>query len=54
MQGTSWAIITLLFAAACGLIWGLVAWLLGRALEHAGVPSLDKPPAVSGDQIYHA
>jgi len=54
VQGTSWAIITLLFAAACGLIWGLVAWLLGRALEHAGVPSLDKPPAVSGDQIYHA
>jgi hypothetical protein len=53
-QSDLWAIGTMLFAAVWGLVWGLAAWYLGKALEHAGVPSLDKPPAVSDGQINHA
>ena len=54
MESFMWAIFTHLFAAIWGLLWGLAAWYLGKALEHAGVPSLDKPPAISGGQINHA
>ena len=42
-------------AAFGGLMWGVVAWYLGRGLEHAGVPSLDSPPALGeGAETRHA
>jgi hypothetical protein len=28
-----------------GLIWGVIAWYLGKGLEKAGVPSVDQPPS---------
>jgi hypothetical protein len=47
-DGTFWALVSMAVAAFGGLMWGVVAWYLGRALEHAGVPSLDSPPAFGG------
>jgi len=47
-DGTFWALVSMSVAAFGGLMWGVVAWYLGRALEHAGVPSLDSPPALGG------
>ena len=52
--GTTWAFISIVIAAFGGLLWGIVAWHLGRGLEHAGVPSLDSPPAISGGRGEHA
>jgi len=52
--GTSWALVTMAIAAFGGLLWGVVAWHLGRGLEHAGVPSLDTPPALGGGLVEHA
>lgn len=37
-----------------GLIWGPVAWYLGRGLEKAGVPAVDTPPALGGTHHEHA
>ena len=51
---TNWALISMGIAAVGGLIWGYVAWQLGRGLEHAGVPSLDSPPALGGSLVEHA
>ena len=45
-DGTFWALVSMAVAAFGGLMWGVVAWYLGRGLEHAGVPSLDSPPAL--------
>jgi len=53
-DGTTWALISMSVAGFGGLIWGVTAWYLGRGLEHAGVPSLDRPPALGGDEIEHA
>ena len=36
--GTTWALISMVIAAFGGLLWGVVAWHLGRGLENAGVP----------------
>jgi len=53
-DGTAWALVSMSVAAVGGLIWGVAAWYLGRGLEHAGVPSLDSPPALGGSKIEHA
>jgi hypothetical protein len=53
-DGTAWALVSMSVAAVGGLIWGVAAWYLGRGLEHAGVPSLDSPPALGGSEIEHA
>ena len=53
-DGTTWALVSMSVAAVGGLIWGVAAWYLGRGLEHAGVPSLDSPPALGGSEIEHA
>ena len=47
-DGTFWALVSMAVAGFGGLMWGVVAWYLGRGLEHAGVPSLDSPPAFGG------
>ena len=47
-DGTFWALASMAVAGFAGLIWGVIAWYLGRGLEHAGVPSLDIPPALGG------
>ena len=52
--GATWALISMVIAAFGGLLWGVVAWYLGRGLENAGVPSLDRPPALGGTQSDHA
>ena len=52
--GTSWALISMAIAAVGGLLWGIVAWHLGRGLENAGVPSLDTPPALGDSRGEHA
>ena len=52
--GTTWALISMAIAAFGGLLWGVVAWHLGRGLENAGVPSLDSPPALSEGRSGHA
>ena len=53
-DGTTWALVSMSVAAVGGLLWGVLAWYLGRGLERAGVPSLDTPPAVSGGETDHA
>ena len=54
-DGTFWALVSMAVAAFGGLMWGVVAWYLGRGLEHAGVPSLDSPPALGeGAETRHA
>ena len=53
-DGTAWALVSMSVAAVGGLIWGVAAWYLGRGLEHAGVPSLDSPPALGGSETEHA
>ncbi len=52
--GTTWALISMVIAAFGGLLWGVVAWHLGRGLENAGVPSLDSPPALGEGRSGHA
>lgn len=54
INSTTWALVSMTIAALGGLIWGIVAWHLGRALENAGVPSLDSPPALGGGRGDHA
>ncbi len=54
INSTTWALVSITIAALGGLIWGIVAWHLGRALENAGVPSLDSPPALGGGRGDHA
>ena len=54
VNGTTWALISMSVAALGGLLWGVLAWHLGRALENAGVPSLDRPPALGGGRGEHA
>ena len=53
-NGTTWALVSMSIAAFGGLIWGVVAWYLGRGLENAGVPALERPPALGGGQSDHA
>ncbi len=54
VNGATWALISMTVAALGGLLWGVVAWHLGRGLENAGVPSLDSPPARGGGRGDHA
>ncbi len=54
VNGTTWALVSMAIAACGGLLWGVIAWHLGRALENAGVPSLDSPPALGGGRGDHA
>ncbi len=54
VDGATWALISMTIAAFGGLLWGVIAWHLGRGLENAGVPSLDNPPALGGGRKRHA
>ena len=54
VNSTTWAFISMSIAAFGGLLWGVIAWHLGRGLENAGVPSLDSPPALAGGRGDHA
>ena len=49
-DGATWALVSIAIGGLGGLIWGVLAWYLGRGLEKAGVPSVDSPPSLGGDQ----
>lgn len=53
-DGAFWAIVSILIGFGGGLIWGVVAWYLGKGLERAGVPSVEEPPALGGGQTAYA
>jgi hypothetical protein len=53
-DSTFWAWVSIGVGFVGGLIWGVVAWYLGRGLEKAGVPSVDSPPALGGGQVSYA
>lgn len=42
--GASWGILSIIIGAIGGLLWGVVGRYLGKALERAGVPSVESPP----------
>jgi ABC-type thiamin/hydroxymethylpyrimidine transport system permease subunit len=44
-EGAGWGTLSIIVGFLGGLIWGPVAWYLGRGLEKAGVPSVDQPPS---------
>ena len=44
-EGPAWGLFSVLIGFLGGLIWGVIAWYLGKALERAGVPSVDQPPS---------
>jgi len=47
-DGAGWGIVSITIGFLGGLIWGPLAWYLGRALEKAGVPAVDEPPSWGG------
>ena len=47
-EGAGWGIVSITIGFLGGLIWGPLAWYLGRALEKAGVPAVDEPPSWGG------
>jgi hypothetical protein len=53
-EGTFWALVSIGIGFLGGLIWGVIAWYLGRGLEKAGVPAVDAPPALGGGQPSYA
>ena len=53
-DGAMWATVSMTIAFFGGLLWGIVAWYLGRALENAGVPSVHTPPALNTSETEHA
>jgi ABC-type thiamin/hydroxymethylpyrimidine transport system permease subunit len=44
-EGAGWGVVSITIGFLGGLIWGPLAWYLGRGLEKAGVPSVDQPPS---------
>jgi ABC-type thiamin/hydroxymethylpyrimidine transport system permease subunit len=44
-DGPGWGLFSVLIGFLGGLIWGVIAWYLGKGLERAGVPSVDQPPS---------
>lgn len=51
-EGPVFGIVSIVIAFFGGLVWGVVARYLGIGLERAGVPSVDEPPARSGETQY--
>jgi hypothetical protein len=47
-DGVMWGIVSISIGFAGGLIWGPLGRWLGIALEKAGVPTVDEPPALTG------
>ncbi len=47
-EGAGWGTLSIIIGFVGGLLWGPIAWYLGRALEKAGVPSIDEPPSWGG------
>ncbi|HKX75061.1 MAG TPA: ECF transporter S component [Acidimicrobiia bacterium] len=47
-EGAGWGTVSIIIGFLGGLLWGPIAWWLGRALEKAGVPSVDEPPSWGG------
>jgi ABC-type thiamin/hydroxymethylpyrimidine transport system permease subunit len=44
-EGAGWGLFSVIVGFLGGLIWGVIAWYLGKGLEKAGVPSVDQPPS---------
>jgi ABC-type thiamin/hydroxymethylpyrimidine transport system permease subunit len=44
-EGAFWGILSIVLGGIGGLLWGVLGRYLGIALEKAGVPSVDVPPA---------
>lgn len=44
-EGAGWGTFSIIIGFLGGLIWGPLAWFLGRGLEKAGVPAVDQPPS---------
>src|SRR5690606_1895100 len=53
-DSTFWAWVSIGIGFVGGLLWGVIAWYLGRGLEKAGVPSVDTPPALGPEQVSYA
>ncbi|MGH8870863.1 MAG: hypothetical protein ACRDWS_02700 [Acidimicrobiia bacterium] len=53
-EGAFWGTVSILVGFLGGLIWGVIAWYLGRGLERAGVPSVETPPSWGGTQTTYA
>ncbi|MGH8874022.1 MAG: hypothetical protein ACRDVM_02045 [Acidimicrobiia bacterium] len=53
-DGYFWATVSILIGFLGGLIWGPLSWHLGKALERAGVPSVEEPPAWGGAKTSYA
>lgn len=53
-EGAFWGTVSILIGFLGGLIWGPLAWYLGKGLERAGVPTVEEPPATGGAQQAYA
>jgi ABC-type thiamin/hydroxymethylpyrimidine transport system permease subunit len=53
-EGAFWGTVSIIIGFIGGLIWGPLAWYLGRGLERAGVPTVEEPPALTGPQQSYA
>jgi len=53
-EGPTWGILSVAIGFLGGLLWGVVARYLGKALEKAGVPSVDTPPGLTGGRASYA
>lgn len=53
-EGAFWGTVSILIGFGGGLIWGVIAWYLGKGLERAGVPSVEEPPSWGTSQTSYA
>lgn len=53
-EGAFWGTVSILIGFLGGLIWGVIAWYLGKGLENAGVPAVEEPPAWGGARAPYA
>ncbi len=53
-EGAGWGMFSVIVGFLGGLIWGPISWYLGRALEKAGVPTVDQPPSWGMAKSAHA
>ena len=53
-EGAGWGMFSVIVGFLGGLIWGPIAWYLGRALEKAGVTTVDQPPSWGVTRTAHA
>lgn len=53
-EGATWGILSIVIGFLGGLLWGVLGRYLGKALERAGVPSVDTPPGLTGGRAAYA